>query len=39
MATLILLSVIFVLYFFYDTIQEYLFGGKSCTPAELKSFI
>lgn len=38
MATLIILSVIGVPYFFYDTIQEYLFGGKSCMPAELKSF-
>lgn len=39
MGTIILLSGTGVLYFFYDTIQEFLTGGKSISPNELKSFV
>lgn len=38
MGTIIILSVVGLLYFFYDTIQEYLNNGKSITVAELKNF-
>jgi uncharacterized iron-regulated membrane protein len=38
MGIFIILSVTGLLYFFYDTIQEYLNGNKSIAPAELKSF-
>lgn len=38
MGTIIILSASGLLYFFYDTIQEYLNENKSIAPAELKGF-
>lgn len=36
MITFLIISATRVLYFFYDTISEYLFGGKSLSPNETK---
>jgi hypothetical protein len=36
--SILIIAFVGTMYFFYDTIQEFINGGKSIAPAETKGF-